>query len=133
MRIGLLFVGAAAVAGCAPTAPVERTAEARTHLDKVLAGRVAGPPQNCINQFRARDMITIDDNTVVFKVGSSYYRNDFRGTGCSQLSRPGAAMVTRTPSGTQLCSGDIVTVNDTASGMMLGSCAFGEFVPYRKV
>ena len=131
MRIGLLLIGAAAVAGCAPAAPVERTAEAQTHLDKVLAGRVAGPPQNCLNQFRTRDMITIDDNTVLFKVGSTYYRNDFRSEGCSQLSRPGSAMVTKSPT-TQLCSGDIITINDTASGMMLGACSFGEFVPYRK-
>ena len=133
MRIGLLLVGATAIAGCATAPPpAERTAEARAHLDKVLAGRVAGPPQNCITQFRSNDMVTIDDNTVLFKTGSIYYRNDFRGEGCSQLSRPGAAMVTRNPTGSQLCSGDIVTVNDTASGMLLGACSFGQFVPYRK-
>ncbi len=78
-------------------------------------------------------MITIDDNTVVFKMGSTYYRNDFRGQGCSQLSRPGSRDGDEEPQRRQLCSGDIATINDTASGMMVGACSFGEFVPYRKV
>jgi hypothetical protein len=133
MRMTLLLVGAAAIAGCAPTAPVQRTAEARAHLDQLLVGRVAGPPQSCIHQLRTRDMVTIDDDTVVFKVGSTYYRNDFRGEGCPSLSRGGSAMVTKSTGGERLCSGEIITIQDTASGMMLGGCSFGEFVPYRKV
>ena len=133
MRIGLLLIGAAAIVGCAPTAPVERTAEARAHLDQLLAGRVAGPPENCIHQLRTRDMVTIDDNTVVFKVGSIYYRNDFNGLGCNELGRPGAAMVTKSPMGDRLCNGEIITIRDTVNGMVLGACSFGQFVPYRKV
>jgi hypothetical protein len=132
MRIGLLLVGAAAVASCAPAPPMARTAEAQSHLDHLLTGRVAGPAQSCLSQFRAEDMITIDENTVLFKVGSTYYRNDFRGNGCSNLGRPGSAMVTKSPVGTRFCSGEIVTINDTVSGMLLGTCLFGEFVPYRK-
>ena len=133
MRIGLLLVGAAAIAGCAPTAPpMERSVQARAHLDQLLAGRAAGSPQNCISQFGARDMITIDDNTVVFKQAGVYYRNDFRGEGCAELSRPGTALVTKSFSGGQLCSGEISTVRDTGNGNILGSCAFGPFVPYRK-
>ena len=133
MRIGLLLVGAAAIAGCAPTAPIGRTPEAHAQLDRLLAGRVAGPPQACLHQLRSRDMITVDSNTVLFKVGSTYYRNDFNGQGCNNLGRPGAAMVTKSPAGDRLCSGEIVTVTDTVNGMVLGACSFGDFVPYRKV
>ena len=133
MRIGLLLVGAAAVASCAPAPPMARTAEAQSHLDQLLTGRAAGPGQSCLTHFRAQDMITVDENTVLFKVGSTYYRNDFGGHGCSSLGRPGAAMVIKNPTGARYCSGEPITINDTVSGMLLGVCTFGEFVPYRKV
>ena len=132
MRMGLLLVGAAAIAGCAPTAPVQRTAEARAHLDQLLAGRVAGPGEQCIHQLRSRDMVTIDDDTVVFRVGSINYVNNFDGKGCPHLARPGTAMVTRSPAGDRLCSGEIVTITDTVNGMVVGACSFGDFIPYRK-
>ena len=78
-------------------------------------------------------MITIDENTVFFKVGSTYYRNDFRGEGCSNLGRAGSTMVTKSPAGARFCDGETITINDSVSGMLLGVCSFGEFVPYRKV
>ena len=132
MRIGLLLVGAAALAGCAPTAPpMARSPDAAARLNQLLAGRVAGPPQNCISRFGANDMIVVDDNTILFKSGGTYYRNDFRGEGCSHLGRPGYALVTKSFGGTQLCSGEISTVRDTTNGIIVGSCAFGPFIPYR--
>lgn len=77
-------------------------------------------------------MVVIDDNTVVFKDGGTYYRNDFRGLGCSQLSSPFYALVTRHVGGTGLCSGDFADVVDTTTGAVMGSCVFGDFVPYTR-
>jgi hypothetical protein len=39
------------------------------------------------------------------------------------------ALVTRQFSGS-LCRGDIATVADLSSGMTVGSCVMGDFVPY---
>ena len=39
-------------------------------------------------------------------------------------------LVTRSQ-GSQLCRGDIGTVTDMTSGMVVGSCALGDFVPYK--
>ena len=131
MRMSLLLI-AAAIAGCAPVAPpMAQTPQARAHLDQLLAGRAAGPAQSCISRFGSNDMIVIDENTVLFKSGGTYYRNDFRGQGCSRLGSPGYAMVTKS-FGSQLCSGEIVTVSDLHSGSLGGACSFGEFVPYRR-
>jgi hypothetical protein len=121
---------ASALAACttAPE-PMTRSAEAEAHLNKLLAGRVAGRPVNCLSTWRSDNMVTIDDNTVVFKDGRRVYRNDFRGGSCSGLGRGHYAMVTKT-TGSSLCSGDIAQLVDFANGFTVGSCVLGEFVPY---
>ena len=50
--------------------------------------------------------------------------------GCVNL-RSGYALRTSTTS-TQLCRGEIATVFDPVSGAEWGSCALGDFVPYRR-
>ncbi len=77
-------------------------------------------------------MVIIDDNTVVFRDSPSrVYRNDFRGYGCQNLGSGHYTLVTRS-SGPGLCSGDIAQVVDLGSGINVGSCVLGEFVPYVK-
>ena len=131
MRGISLLLMSAALANCAPT-PLqqERTPQARAHLTDLLAGRSAQAPRACLSTFQADDMIIIDDNTVVFKDGGTYYRNDFRGLGCSQLSSPFYTMVTKHVGGAQLCSGDFADIRDTSTGAVVGSCVFGDFVAY---
>jgi len=133
MRLIPLLAATAALGGCMYNnpQPVPRSPQAVAHLESLLAGRVAGPPVNCVQTYRADNMITIDDNTVVFKDGGTYYRNDFQGGGCPNLARGRAALVTRTV-GTGLCRGDIAQVLDTSTGMTIGSCVLGDFVPFRK-
>ena len=131
MRNVSLLVIAAAVAGCttAPQ-PMSRTAKAEARLDRLLAGRQAGPAVDCVSTFRANDMITIDDNTVVFKDGARLYRNDFQGGSCSGLGSGNYAFVTKTFNGNRLCRGDIAKIQDVGNGTVVGSCVLGDFVPY---
>ena len=122
---------ASALAACttAPE-PMTRSAEAEAHLGKLLAGKTAGVPVNCLPSWRSGDMVVIDDNTVVFRNSARrVYRNDFRGGACDRLGSGHYALVTRT-TGTGLCSGDIAQVVDIANGFTVGSCVLGEFVPY---
>ena len=130
----LALTAASALAGCAtaPQAPMARSAEAEADLQRLLAGKSAGAPVNCLPAWRRNDMVVIDDNTVVFRDSASRsYRNDFRGGGCSQLGGGWYTLVTKT-TGSSLCSGDIAQVVDIKSGMTVGSCVLGDFVPYTR-
>lgn len=126
--MSLLFL-TAALGACAVGPEPGRTAEAEAHLDKLIAGKVAGRPISCLPHYSANDMTVIDDGTIVFKNGRTVYRNDFQGGTCSNLSRGHYALVTRT-TGSGLCRGDIAEVRDLSAGMGVGSCVLGDFVPY---
>lgn len=133
MRIMLpsLLIFAAA---CTPTArDLDRraTAEAATQaaLDKELAGRVAGKPQDCVEQTRLRGSKQFGDTIVYEGVGSVRYVNRTSG-GCGDVARD-SFLVTRTPS-TQLCRGDIAQAVDRSSKFPTGSCSYGDFVPYTR-
>lgn len=131
MRETFVLAVALALAGCA-TQPesVTRTAAAQAELDKLLAGKTAGTPISCLQHYRANDMVRIDDNTIAFKQGSRVYVNHLRGT-CSNLSNGFYSLVTRS-NGMGLCQGDIAEVRDNNSGMIVGACGMGDFIPYSK-
>ncbi len=129
MRAIPLLLITAAVAGCAsaPPAPT-RTAENQAKFQKLTAGKVPGSPITCLPAYRTNDMVPIDDSTVVFKQGSRVYVNHLLGE-CHGLDSGFYTLVTRS-GGAGLCRGDISTVTDVRSGTSVGSCAFGDFVPY---
>lgn len=124
------MLAAIGLAGC-ETADVQptRSAEMQRVLDKSLAGKVAGKPQSCLPTYRSNDMTVIDEQTLTFRDGRTTWVNNMRGS-CNQLGRASYALVSR-QFGSQVCQGDIATVADTSSGMTVGSCSYGEFVPYR--
>ena len=131
MRAIPLLLAAAAVAGCATQQPAPtRTAEAQAEFQKLTAGRVAGEPFSCLPSYRAGNMTPIDDSTVVFKEGSRVYVNHLIGE-CSQLKSGFYTLVTRNH-GAGLCRGDIADVADVRAGMIVGSCAIGDWVPYTR-
>jgi hypothetical protein len=75
-------------------------------------------------------MVRIDDDTVLFRDGANrIYRNELRGS-CNGLGSDSYALVTNSIGGGQLCRGDIARVVNVSSGMAVGSCVIGEFVPY---
>ena len=123
-------LAAIGLAGC-ETADVQptRSAEMQRVYDKSLAGKTAGKADNCLPTYRSNDMTVIDDHTLTFRDGRTTWVNNMRGS-CSQLGRAGYALVSR-QFGSQVCRGDIATVVDTSSGMTVGSCSYGDFVPYR--
>ena len=69
----------------------------------------------------------ISDDLLLYKAGRTVYVNRVLGR-CSGLSF-GRTLVT-TVWGSQICRGDIARVADLSSGMLTGSCALGDFVPY---
>ena len=120
-------------AACTPTArDLDRQAQAeaanRAGLDKELAGFTPGKPQDCVDQVRLRESKVIGDTIVYRTAGSERYVNRTSG-GCG--GSLDAFLVTRTPS-TSLCRGDIAQAVDRVSRIPVGSCSFGEFVPYTR-
>ena len=132
MRAIPLLLAAAVLTGCmTQPAPATRSAEAEAEFQKLTAGKVAGQPITCLPSYKRNDMVTIDDGTVAFKNGKTVYVNKLIGE-CSGLDSGFYALVTNS-SGPGLCRGDIARVADVRTGMLAGSCAIGDFVPYKPV
>jgi hypothetical protein len=126
----ILLCGVAASCTMAPPPPQPMQAAQSGKAMRLLAGKVAGPPQDCISTINANDMTWLDHSTVAFKRGSNLvYVNHFNG-GCDNYADR-YALVTRQVTG-QLCRGDIAQLVDPVAHYPVGSCNFGEFIPYRR-
>jgi hypothetical protein len=74
-------------------------------------------------------MVVIDERTIAYRAGASRtYINHMRGE-CSGLGHNNA-LVTRSFGSANTCSGDIAEVADLTNRMTVGSCVFGDFIPY---
>ncbi len=127
-----IMVGASALLASCSTAPVEqaRSAKAEQELAEALAGRVAGPPQRCIDSFRTTTVHTIDDWTILYDQGQTIYVQNPRG-GCPGLGR-GDILVTTQVGPARLCENDLAQTVSPTSRIALGACVFGPFTPYAK-
>jgi len=122
--------GISALAACSASSVQDTPSpRAQRELADALQGRTPGPAVRCLPNYRADNMQVIDDSTILFRDGRTVYVNTTLGA-CNNLANPSYALVTRN-FGSQLCRGDIATVADMTSGMTVGSCALGDFVPYR--
>lgn len=131
MRLISLALAGSVLASCTAVPPQPtRTAKAQQRYEMLLAGKVARAPISCLPTYRADDMIRIDDDTVIFRDGSRrVYVNHMHGP-CDGLANETNTLVTREYTSPGPCSGDIARVVDMMSHMTVGSCAWGEFVPY---
>lgn len=137
MRTAVPLFLAAAAAGCSYQAPppgppqpsiVDQRAQAK--LSQLLAGKVPGPPQSCLANYRQKEMIVVNGNTIAFRDGVNRVWITHPQGSCEMLSSGPYALVTRQIGGLGLCAGDIGEVVDTMSGTTVGSCVMGPFVPY---
>ena len=124
--IPTLFVAAALAA--VPATAREKLAP-EDQLAKLLEGRVAGKPQNCIPLSTTQSSQIIDKTAIVYKSGNTYWVNRPRG-GAESLDDDDI-LVTKT-TGSQLCSIDTVQLHDRTSHFYSGFVSLGEFVPYRR-
>ena len=130
MRGISLLLGGVVIASCAIAAAPERSPDRDRQFQQVVAGKVARAPLDCMPYSRGRDMVVLDQNTVLFKTGRDRVYVAHMSAGCSNLGGPGPyALVTRQTTGS-LCHGDIADVVDTLARMTVGSCTFDNFVPY---
>jgi hypothetical protein len=124
----MLGVGALGSCTTAPP-PMARSAQGQQEYERLTAGKVAGPPMQCLQSMDMNDMTVIDESTVAYGHGGRVYIGHMQGP-CSGLGSGNAVMVTRTFGAAQSCRGDIVRMVDPISHIERGSCVFGEFTPY---
>ena len=133
-RFILPIAAAATLGGCAmsdgPEAAAATSADDSRALAEALAGRTAGPPQQCVQRSTLRGNRGYGERTIVFEgPGDTLYVNRTRNA-CPRL-RPWNAIRIRTM-GNSLCSNELVQVFDPTTGTEYGGCSLGEFTPYRR-
>lgn len=101
-------------------------------LAKLLDGRVAGKPQDCIFLPSIRGSHVIDHTAIVYDAGRTMWVNRPR-SGAESLDDDDILVTNLHGSGSSLCSIDIVELHDRYSNFYGGFVGLGEFVPYRKV
>jgi hypothetical protein len=127
-RIAAAALGALAVLGFSATADARKLSPEQK-LDKVLAGRVAGEPSDCIYLPTVRSTRIIDRTAIVYDAGKVLWVNR-PASGAATLD-DSDVLVTRTHN-SRLCSIDVVRLHDRTHHMQTGFVGLGEFVPYRK-
>ena len=137
MRLILLIPPLLLTACAASPAEIEQAAavqsETAARLEQEFAGLTAGQPTNCLPEAaRTQVQSRVYGPTIVFAVSRDVkYRNEASGA-CGRAGGPlRDVLVTQTPNA-RLCRGDIVRTVDPVSGITSGSCALGDFTPYRR-
>ena len=128
--IATLLAAATVLSVTAADAKPRLTGEAK--LAKLLEGRVAGEPTDCIYLPRVRNSTIINDTAIVYDAGSTIYVNRPRG-GAYGLDDDDIMVMDLNGSGSSLCSIDVVRLHDRTSFFYSGFVSLGEFVPYRRV
>ena len=130
MRTLIPAILAATALAAAPGAAAKEKLAPEQQLAKLLDGRVAGEPKDCISLPTIDSSQIIDKTAIVYRDGSTLWVNRPR-SGADSLDDDDV-LVTKT-TGSQLCSIDTVQLHDRSSHFWRGFVSLGEFVPYRKV
>lgn len=123
--------GAVATGQSAPTGQSAMSAEGSRSAAEALAGKVAGEPVRCVRSSELRGNETLDDGRILFRSRGNLDYVNTPPAACPEINQF-RAIKTRGSLGTNLCAGELLTVFDTQSGIEHGTCALGEFTPYRR-
>lgn len=128
MRAVLLSMFSLTLAAAAAHASPHQSGEEQ--LAKMLAGRTAGAPVDCIRTLPNTNMTVIDGTAIVIRRGSTLYVN--RTQDPTSLDDDDGLLLKRFGDGGQLCSIDTMTTFDRVSHFYTGNVFLAEFVPYTK-
>lgn len=128
MRLPILMLTAALFA--TPAVAQERAAAGERALARIVEGRTADKPVDCINLRDIRSSEIVPDVGIVYRMNNGTLMVN-RPEGAPILDRDDI-LVTRTI-GTQLCRIDIVNLVDRNARMPSGSLALNDFVPYSRL
>jgi hypothetical protein len=120
--LGALLLSTAAAQAAPRLQPEQR-------LARILEGRVAGTPVDCVNLQNIRSTQIIDRTAIIYDAGSTIYVNRPRH---AQSLDQWDTLVTNLHS-SRLCSIDVVQLYDASSRTWTGSVFLSAFVPYKRV
>ncbi len=126
MRTTPLVLAITIVGAC--TVSSDNGSDLSSPIDRLTAGKMAGPPIKCLPSFVARDQLVLSSTTIAYRAGSSLVYVNHLAEGCPPLESH-LTLVTHSLTG-ELCRGDIVTLVEPPSNMPVGSCSLGDFIPY---
>lgn len=127
-KLGLVAAaGALMLAGTAADARPRLTGEEQ--LAKLLDGRIAGKPVNCINLSNIQSSSVIDKTAIVYGTGGTIYVQRPK-SGAESLDSNDILVTQLTTS--QLCSIDTVQLRDRNGLFWRGFVALDQFVPYTR-
>jgi hypothetical protein len=127
MRKILLTLAAAATLAAPAAASPRLYGEAE--LAKLLEGRTAGAPVDCIDLSRVYSSHIVDKTAIVYEAGSTLWVNRPR-AGAETLDS--ADVMVLKPFDHHLCRVDTIEMRESGARFYKGSVFLGDFVPYRK-
>jgi len=129
-RLALILAGGAlALTGAsAATARPTSAEKGEATLARMLEGRSAGEPVQCISALNSSRIRVIDYVGIVYDAGDTIYVA--RATHPNQLDHWDVPVFERF--GSQLCTNDIKRTIDRGSGHFTGALFLDDFVPYTK-
>jgi hypothetical protein len=123
------FIALAALGLLAGPAVAREKLTGEQELAKMLEGRVAGKPVDCVSLTMTRSTTIINKTAIVYDTGGTLYVNR---PAFPQSLDDDAVMVTKTH-GSELCRMDLVELHDRSGMFWRGSVGLEQFVPYTKV
>lgn len=123
------LVSAAMIVGMPVAAAAKNKLTGEEKLAKMLEGRVAGQPEDCITLSSASSSQVIDKTAIVYRIGGTLWVNKPE-SGAEALDDYNSILVTKL-NGSRLCSIDTIELRDRSSHMYTGFLSLGKFVPYR--
>jgi hypothetical protein len=132
MRFTGLFLSIGVLAACSTAPqPTTRSPQAQREYERLIGDKVAGAPLSCLPNYNADDMLVIDERTIAYRRSAGQVFVNHMRNACMGLGGT-TTLVTRSFGSPQTCSGDIAQVTDLTNRMIVGSCVFGDFIPYTK-
>lgn len=131
-RLAIALSAAAVVLGgmtVAGTAEARSRGSGEARLAKLLDGREAGRPVNCIPGYGNDNVRIIDGTALVYGSGRTIYVNRPRQP--NNLDSDDILVSRRF--GTQVCKMDLIRLHDRGTRTYSGFVTLEQFVPYRRV
>ena len=127
--LALILAGAAmALTGTAATARETAAERGEAKLARILEGRVAGEPVQCISAIQSTRIQVIEHVGLVYDAGDTIYVA--RTTDPDALDRWEVPVIERF--GGRLCSNDSIRTVDRTGGYVTGPLFIEDFVPYTR-
>lgn len=127
-KIAIAITTAAALLA-APALQARDRMSGEEELAKMLEGRVAGEPVDCISLTRSNESRVIDKTAIVYGHGRTLYVN--RPVNADSLDDD-EILVTKLH-GSRLCKLDTVRLHDRSGHFFTGFVGLEQFVPYHRV